>query len=74
MHEAVAKAARRYGLDKAGFSLEAWISLIVTVNEGLILKRLSGFERGHAQLLDAIQRWLDDLESTAGKRQKGGKR
>lgn len=77
MREAVAAAVTRYGLDNKGFSLDAWITLIATVNEGIIFERLSGIERGHDELLNAIQQWLDDLEARAGKgksRQRGGKR
>lgn len=65
MRDAVAAAMKRYGLNEKGFSLDAWVALIVTVNEGIMLERLSGIERGHAELLDAIQGWLDDLEQQA---------
>lgn len=65
MREAVAKAIRRYRLDDSGFSLDAWITLIVTVNEGIILERLSGIDRGHEALLQAIDDWLEKLERRA---------
>jgi hypothetical protein len=32
------------------------------MNEGIILERLVGIERGHQQLLGAIDRWLTGLE------------
>src|SRR5687767_13882691 len=54
MRDAVAEALTRYGLHDGPFSLDAWVTLIVTVNEGIILERLSGIERGHAQLLEGI--------------------
>jgi len=30
---------------------------------GLIVEDLSGVEEGHPELLDWIQRWIDDLEA-----------
>lgn len=65
MRDAVTEAVRRYGLDRGDFSVEAWIRLIVSVNEGLILERLAGMRRGHDELLDAIDRWLTTLERSA---------
>lgn len=72
MREAVAAAVTGYDLEQIGFSLDAWITLIVTVNEGIMLERLSGIDRGHAELLDAIQRWLDGLEESAAKASEPG--
>ena len=40
--------------------------LIVTLNEGVILERLSGIDRGHGDLLTAIDRWLESKERSAG--------
>ena len=39
--------------------------MIVALNEGLILERLAGVERGHAELLAGIDRWLASLEARA---------
>jgi TetR/AcrR family transcriptional regulator len=65
MRGAVADALSRYRLDGGPLSLEAWVTLIVTVNEGIILERLSGIEGGHAELLEGIDRWLESLEAKA---------
>ena len=65
MREAVSEAAARYQLDSGPFSAEEWISLIMTVNVGIIHQRLSGIEEGHPALLRAIDRWLSSLEAQA---------
>jgi AcrR family transcriptional regulator len=69
MREAVAGALARYRLDGAGFSTDDWITLIVAFNEGIILERLSGIERGHDDLLGAIDRWLQAREDEARARE-----
>ena len=66
MRGAVTQALKRYKLDDGDLSTEAWITLIVTVNEGIILERLSGIDRGHAELLAGIDRWLESREKRAG--------
>lgn len=66
MRPAVAEAVERYRLGDSGFSTEAWVTLIVTVNEGIILERLSGVDRGHSELLAAVDRWLESNERSAG--------
>jgi TetR/AcrR family transcriptional regulator len=65
MRDAVSEALARYGLDDGPLSAEAWVTLIVTMNEGIILERLSGIDRGHAELLAGIDRWLASLEQRA---------
>jgi hypothetical protein len=55
----------RYRLGGDGFQAEEWITLIVALNEGIILERLSGIDRGHAELLAAIDRWLGRQEAAA---------
>ncbi len=69
MREAVAEAIARYRLDEAGFSTDDWITLIVAFNEGIILERLSGIQRGHEELLAAIDRWLQAQEDAACRRE-----
>lgn len=64
MREAVREALSRYRIEDPALSLEAWITLIVTVNEGIILERLSGITTGHDALLDGIDRWLSSLEKS----------
>lgn len=66
MREAVAEALEEYRLVSGPFSADAWVTLIVAVNEGIILERLSGIERGHEELLGGIDRWLASLEQRAG--------
>jgi len=62
MRPAVAEAVRRYGLE-GPLSADHWVTLVVALNEGIILERLSGTRRGHAELLAAIDAWLVALES-----------
>ncbi len=73
MRGAVAEAVARYGLGDGEFSTDAWVTLIVTVNEGLILERLSGIRRGHDELLAGIDRWLASLERSAAQKAPAGK-
>jgi TetR/AcrR family transcriptional regulator len=65
MRGAVANALKRYKLEDGELSTEAWVTLIVTVNEGIILERLSGIDRGHRELLADIDRWLESKEQKA---------
>lgn len=65
MRDAVREALSRYDLDDDAFTTEAWVTLIVTVNEGIILERLSGVTRGHKELLTGIDRWLESKEKKA---------
>ena len=39
--------------------LKALVSLVFTFNEGIMLERLSGIEKGHRELLDWINGWLE---------------
>ena len=57
--EALAEPHERYGLP---MPLDALVSLVVTFNEGIILERLSGIEEGNLELLDWIDRWLEEKE------------
>ena len=65
MRGAVREAVSRYRLDGGPLDADAWVTLIVTVNEGIILERLSGIRRGHDELLAAIDGWLARLEAEA---------
>lgn len=75
MRGAVTQAVERYRLT-GPLSPDDWVTLIVTLNEGLILERLAGITRGHDRLLRAIDRWLSDREREAAARGKSrrGKR
>ena len=57
--EAFAEPRERYGI---AMPLAALVSLVMTMNEGIILERLSGIEAGHRELLDWIDDWLEDGE------------
>ena len=63
MRDAVAQAVRDYRLEGGPLSADEWLTLIVALNEGIILERLSGIDRGHAELLAGIDRWLSSLEA-----------
>lgn len=65
MRDAVREALGRSGLGDDHLTLEGWITLIVTMNEGIILERLSGIDTGHDELLEGIDRWLRGLEAAA---------
>jgi AcrR family transcriptional regulator len=62
LRDALAEAIEEYGLDGRRFSAEAWAALVMQFNKGLLFERLLGFDRGHAELLAAIGRWLTSLE------------
>ena len=66
LRDALAQAVEEYDLDGTRFSPEAWATLVMQFNKGLLYERLSGFDRGHSELLAAIDGWLTDLED--GKR------
>jgi AcrR family transcriptional regulator len=59
LKEALAAPRERYGID---MPLDALVSLVITLNEGIIFERLSGIEAGHRELLRWIDGWLDRLE------------
>ena len=65
MRGAVAEALRRYRLAGGPFGTDDWITLIVTLNEGIITERLSGITQGHDSLLAAIDGWLGEMERRA---------
>ena len=54
--EAFAPARREFGLD--ALSLEATVSLVMTMAQGYALERLSGIEEGHRALLSEIETWM----------------
>ena len=54
--EAFAPVHEEVGLE---LPLEALVSLVYTFNEGIMLERLSGIDRGHRELLDWIDGWLE---------------
>jgi AcrR family transcriptional regulator len=62
LRDALAEAIEEYDRDGERFSAEAWAALVMQFNEGLLFERLLGFDRGHAELLTSIDRWLTSLE------------
>jgi AcrR family transcriptional regulator len=66
--EAMEEAVAEYGLENPLFSPEVWATLVAQFNKGLLTERLLGFDRGHAELLAAIDAWLVSLD--AGKPKK----
>ena len=54
--EAFAPALREYGF--GALSLEATVSLVMTMAQGYALEKLSGIEEGHAALLSEIDSWM----------------
>jgi AcrR family transcriptional regulator len=68
--EALGKAMEAYGLDRERFPVEAVATLVGTFNVGIQLERLSGIRSGHATLIKAIDRWLEELEARKGLRKR----
>lgn len=62
LRDACAQAIEEYGLEGSNFSAEAWATLVMQFNKGLLYERLLGFDRGHAELLASIDGWLASLE------------
>jgi AcrR family transcriptional regulator len=60
--DAVRDAVKSYGIDTDAFPLEAIVSLVATFNLGMILERHTGISSGHAELLAAIDSWLQSLD------------
>ena len=52
-----------YGLDETQFPLKVIVAAVTSFQLGLIVEGLSGVEEGHQELLDWIQRWIDELEA-----------
>jgi len=62
LRDALAQAIQEYGLDESRFSAEALAALVMQFQKGLLNERLLGFDRGHAELLAAIDGWLSSLQ------------
>jgi len=61
--EAFAPALREFGIET--LSLEAAVSLVMTMAQGYALERLSGINQGHATLLAEIEAWMKSRMSAA---------
>jgi AcrR family transcriptional regulator len=60
--EAFGRAMDDYGFDAERFPLDAMVSLVMTFNLGLMWERLSGIDKGHRELLETVDNWLQELE------------
>jgi AcrR family transcriptional regulator len=70
--EAFAAPLREYGFD--ALSLEATVSLVMTLAQGYAVERLSGVTKGHTALLSEIDAWMESRENRAkGSRSKKGR-
>jgi len=65
LRDALAEAIAEYGLEDTRFSAEALAALVMQFQKGLLFERLLDFDRGHAELLAAIDGWLASLEEGA---------
>ena len=59
--DAVGQAMREFKLDRERFPVDAMTALVRTFNAGILLERLSGFETGHAAMIEMIDRWMSSL-------------
>jgi len=57
------RALRDYGLDEDEFPLKVIVAAVTSFQLGLIVEGLSSVHEGHQELLDWIQRWIDDLDA-----------
>ncbi|HEX5618690.1 MAG TPA: TetR family transcriptional regulator [Solirubrobacteraceae bacterium] len=59
LKEALAEPHERFGID---MPLDAFVSLVITFNLGIIHERLSGITTGHAELIEWTEGWLTERE------------
>jgi AcrR family transcriptional regulator len=64
LREALAEPHARY---RIAMPLDALVSLVMTLNEGVMLERLSGIEAGQRELLDWIDAWMEAKEKDGRK-------
>ena len=67
LSDAFSAAIDEYGLDRRQFPVAAVVALVMTFNEGIFQERLSGFDRGHRELLTWVDAWLSSLEREKGR-------
>jgi AcrR family transcriptional regulator len=61
LRDALTEAIDEYGLDESRFSAEALAALVMQFQKGMLNERLLGIDRGHEELLSAIDGWLGSL-------------
>jgi AcrR family transcriptional regulator len=66
LRDALTEAIEEYDLDSARFSAEVWAALVMQFNKGMLNERLLGFDRGHSELLAAVDGWLCSLGKGKG--------
>ncbi len=66
--DAFTAAIDEYDLDRDEFPVDAVVAMVMTFNQGLLLERLSGIERGHPELLAWIEGSLDSLQRDGRRR------
>jgi AcrR family transcriptional regulator len=59
--DALARAKDELDFTATPFSPDAFVALVATFNAGLLLERLVGLDRGHGELLEAMDAWLSAL-------------
>jgi AcrR family transcriptional regulator len=64
--DALVRAKDELDFSRTPFSPDAFVALVATFNAGLLLERLVGLDRGHGELLEAMDAWLSSL-ATGGK-------
>jgi hypothetical protein len=64
LRDALAAAIDEFGLERSGCTPERLAPLVMRFDKGLLLERLLGLDRGHAELLSAIDNWLTSWETT----------
>jgi AcrR family transcriptional regulator len=62
--DALNQAAGEYRLDRTQFPIEGVAGLVMTFNEGMHLRMLSGVHTGHSALREWIDKWLEGLEQS----------
>lgn len=72
LRDAFAEARQEYGLTEEQLPLEAAVSLVMTLTQGVDVERLSGISTGHAELVRWFNRWLLVLEQGRGVRDGDG--
>ena len=69
LSEALAAAQRELGFDT--LSLEATVSLVMTMAQGYALERMSDIHEGHATLLAEIETWMKSRTKRARSKKEG---
>jgi len=66
LSESFAAALDEYARADDEVPVAAWVSLVMTFNQGIMLERLLGIRDGHDELLSAVDSWLQRLDEGGG--------